>query len=864
MSVPKKLLHPRPDKWRSTYINLNGEWDFSLDAPTYDRRITVPFSWASPLSGIAENHKGTGYYRRTLTLDTEGMHPFLIIGAANYECEVLLNGTTLATHRGGYMPIEVDLFFAWKEGENLLEIRVTDKDIGGQTYGKQAYGAIRGIWQTVYLELRPAAYLADFFIRTSTDGTVTIDCTPSRDAVAPHFFADFGGISAEDDHGRITLHFDDPHLWSTEDPFLYEGVIRMESEAGSDTVHTYFGIREIGIDTDRDGIPHLTLNKKPIYIRGVLDQAYHPEGFFTLPSDEDCEEEILRVKRLGLNCARIHVKSEEPRKLYAADRNGILLLQDFPCFWPAPTAEFCEQYERELVEAVIRDRNHPAIILWIVFNESWGLLSFGKEKDGSNMARILPATEPWVRRCFHLVKALDPTRLVEDNSPCRNDHIVTDINSWHFYINDREELRQNLRTYANGTAAGSSHNFIPPNRQEKLLPLLNSECGFVWGIDGGAGDCDLAWQYLMMMNEFRLEPRLCGFVYTQLHDVTNEFNGYYRIDNTEKVFGFDGVFDGMSIHDLHSDLFLAYDAAPGRTVKGGERIETPLLLSSVYDYEAKEEMVALCEYIALEKNGKRTCIASERFTVTDTSRGVHPLDTTAFTAPCEDTLVILGLTLLEGERTVMRSFAVIDCEGTDARSHTVALDDIEADGFDRTFPCIAGEKWNALGKGTATFTLDCRDIPFDISEGFTLRFEASARPTYRRDLPGGANRPISFSLGAPILDPAEKPNSFPMTDMCDHPVTMLSVAIGDLPAVSYPLPYAPADCRGVLSHMYQPNARRIDESGSYGTLIEIRIDGADAKTLPDRFSVALSSDGGLSLFGRKSGRYPTAVTVTES
>ena len=169
-----------------------------------------------------------------------------------------------------------------------------------------------------------------------------------------------------------------------------------------------------------------------------------------------------------------------------------------------------------------------------------------------------------------------------------------------------------------------------------------------------------------------------------------------------------------------------------------------------------------------------------------------------------------------------------------------------------------------MGKGTATFTLDCRDIPFDISEGFTLRFEASARPTYRRDLPGGANRPISFSLGAPILDPAEKPNSFPMTDMCDHPVTMLSVAIGDLPAVSYPLPYAPADCRGVLSHMYQPNARRIDESGSYGTLIEIRIDGADAKTLPDRFSVALSSDGGLSLFGRKSGRYPTAVTVTES
>ena len=105
-NTTKKILHPRPDQWREEFINLNGEWEFSFDAPTYDRRITVPFSWASPLSGIGEDVRGTGYYRRTLSLDIGGMHPFLIVGAADYECEVFLNGQALFSHRGGYMEIE--------------------------------------------------------------------------------------------------------------------------------------------------------------------------------------------------------------------------------------------------------------------------------------------------------------------------------------------------------------------------------------------------------------------------------------------------------------------------------------------------------------------------------------------------------------------------------------------------------------------------------------------------------------------------------------------------------------------------------------------------------------------------------------
>ena len=860
MKIPK-LSHPRPERRREHWINLNGTWEFSLDAPTYDRRITVPYSWASPLSGIGENKQGTGYYRRRVSFPLSGGLPYLVIGAVDYECEVSLNGQLLATHIGGYLPVEVDLSPAWQEGENLLEIKARDAEVGGQIRGKQAYGEIRGIWQTVYIEERPRVHLRDIFVRTFCDGRVIIDCTPSAREEGLGYTASFAGmVATNDDDGRITLELPAPRLWTPEDPYLYEGSIALESEEGTDTVYTYFGIREVGTEVGEDGIARVTLNREPLYLQGVLDQGFHPEGYFTLPEDSDCEEEILRVKRLGLNTVRFHAKCEEPLKLYYADRHGLLVLQDFPAYWGDASEARLAEVEATMTDAILRDRNHPAIIQWIVFNESWGIRTTVREGEGGTKMKVLPETEPWVRRLFYLAKALDPTRLVEDNSPCLHDHIVTDINSWHFYEYGYEPLAHEVATRAALAHRGSGDNFIPPYVQGDQ-PLLCSECGFVWGVDGGAGDCDLAWHYKMMINEFRRTPRLTGFIYTQLHDVVNEFNGYYRIDNVNKTFGYEDICEGMSLSELHSEAFLTYEGPPFRVLLPGEEAAIPLSLSIVSTRYARRALRARYRFVALLANGRRIPCGEGELGFTPPGIGLFPIGTATATMPRENATVILTLTLAEGEHPLMHNFTVLDVPAERPDAYTLPLSSLTASGFDRTFTCIGGEKWNGLGAGSVSFTLRKRELPSADDGSFVLRLEASARPTFPKDRRDAADPEIVFNGDNPI-HPLEKRNSFPMTDEAPKPCGRLTVKIGEVSVCENELPPATCDCRGTLSHGYQPNPRRIDEDGSYGRLIEIRVDAATAAALGEEFCVCLASKDGLSLFGRGSGRYPTGIAVT--
>ena len=173
-----------------------------------------------------------------------------------------------------------------------------------------------------------------------------------------------------------------------------------------------------------------------MYKRQVLDQAYHEKGHFTYPTNEDMRDEIWRVKRLGLNLMRIHIKPEDPVKLYWADKLGVMVMEDMPCFWGEPTPKARAAYEREQQAVLERDFNHPSIVSWVVFNETWGLFTGqGEEKC------YLPETQAWVRARYRWTKRFDPTRLVEDNSPCNNDHVESDINSWHFYRNGYEVVR---------------------------------------------------------------------------------------------------------------------------------------------------------------------------------------------------------------------------------------------------------------------------------------------------------------------------------------------------------------------------------------------------------------------------------------
>lgn len=183
--------YPRPDWQRTDWLNLNGEWDFGFDndnqgligrwhdgsTGALNRTITVPFSWASPLSGIGENVQGVAWYRRTVrwTPEAEGSRLFLRFGAVDYECQVWVNQTLVGSHRGGYGTFELEVSSAWKsDQENVIVIRVEDQDEAYQTRGKQGYGEIRGLWQTVWIEARPEQYVDRVQFLTELDGTVTV------------------------------------------------------------------------------------------------------------------------------------------------------------------------------------------------------------------------------------------------------------------------------------------------------------------------------------------------------------------------------------------------------------------------------------------------------------------------------------------------------------------------------------------------------------------------------------------------------------------------------------------------------------------------------------------------------------------
>lgn len=689
--------HPHPHWQRKEWMNLNGEWSFSFDLSNegisnqwfsnseiaYSSKITVPFSWVSPLSGIGSDRKGIGWYRRILKwqpIDSQ-TRLFLRFGAVDYSCDVWINGVHVGSHQGGYGSFEFEVTPYWVEDlDNIIVVRVEDFDHDYQARGKQGYGEIRGIWQPVWLESRPQTYMSDTKFVTTMDGQVNVT---TRIIAQESGSADFTLQFAEDsilhtekldliageNEFKLSIQISDPKLWSPESPYLYEGELQLSGSVGTDIVSTYFGIREIQtVRFDERGYRWITLNGKPIYLNGTLDQSYHKTGYFTYPSDEDMRDEIYLMKRLGLNFVRIHIKPEEPRKLYWADKLGILVMEDMPCFWGNPDEKARAAYELEALEVIERDYNHPSIFSWVMFNETWGLKTNAQDtsltSDVGQQSSYLKETQEWVREKYRWAKRLDPTRIIEDNSPCNYDHVESDINTWHFYINGYDQLRAHLNEVVDKTFPGSDFNCIGGNVQSDA-PLMNSECGNVWGIEGGAGDSDLAWHYRYMMNEFRRHDKLCGFVFTEFRDVTNEFNGYYRLDGSDKDFGYDAFVPGMTISDLHSPDFIVIDAPPCQTVNAKDEVKVPLLRSSFSDKYHGQHLQVKWE-LWYDDLGTRVVAQSDHMSVNWDGYGVAALPALHVTMPKQDAVAVLALSLITNKgETLTRNFITFDVRSGD-------------------------------------------------------------------------------------------------------------------------------------------------------------------------------------------------------
>ncbi len=569
----QRLEHPRPDFERSQWMTLNGQWDFGFDNK-FGSKITVPFCWESELSGIHKTGETNGWYRRTFRIPPEwsGKHAWLHFDAVDEEAQVWVNGHDLGTHHGGYSPFEFDLNNIAKPGDTatvlVRVVDLTDQElpVGKQTPGWYTYTS--GIWQAVWLEARPERYIKTFAITPRRDGErwfIDVDATGDFDGPLQ-----ISGIISipfkfENGHAHGAMEIRNPKLWSPDSPYLYDIALH----AGEDRVKTYFGLRTISRGKFGD-LAHesIFLNGQPVYWRGALDQSFNPKGIYTAPSDEFLKHDMELAKAAGVQFLRIHIKADEPRRLYWADKLGMLIMQDMPsASFQNPSKR--SAWEETMRATIARDRNHPSIFAWVAFNETWGLSYL---RNSQPVYPQNPDTQQWVEAMWKEMKQLDPSRLVEDNSADKHDHVASDINSWHFYIDDYARAKAAIEEVVAKTFAGSTFNFVK-DRVQDTAPLINSEYG---AVSAGGGDRDISYGFHFLTNELRRHEKIQGYIYTELSDIEWEHNGFYNYDRSAKEFGYDAFVPGMTTKDLQGEDFVAYDGPP---VMKAQAFSLPIFVS---------------------------------------------------------------------------------------------------------------------------------------------------------------------------------------------------------------------------------------------------------------------------------------------
>lgn len=546
-----KQEYPRPNMVRESYMGLNGCWDFSINhaeaCDEYDKTILVPFAPESVLSGIGQITQPDQYlhYRKQFTLP-EGFNRgrvLLHFGAVDQECVVYLNGKKLGGHRGGYLPFCFDITEALADGENVITLCARDQtEKAPYARGKQRlakgglcsslfYTPVSGIWKTVWLESVPQDYVTgirmnpryddakiEMQVNTTCAGTAKVKISLEGNAV-------FEGEIETDK--KVCIDLPDFKPWSPDEPNLYDVAVQYKD----DHVESYFGMRIFEKKKDSKGILRFYLNKKPFIFNGLLDQGYWPDGILTPPSDEAYEFDIRKLKAMGYNTLRKHIKIEEERFFYLCDKIGMVVWQDMPngggtynmLFVTAlPNAseriargikdhhykifarddkEGREQFYKELEGMIDLLYNYPCIALWTPFNEGWGQFD----------ARV--ASEK--------IRALDPDRLI--NEACGwFDQGGGDLYSIHNYLRKLKVSPKEDRVVALTEFGGYAY------AQEG-----HTACEKSFGYRGYHSREELTKNYQRLWEEEiypNLKNGLSAAIYTQVSDVEEEVNGVFTYD----------------------------------------------------------------------------------------------------------------------------------------------------------------------------------------------------------------------------------------------------------------------------------------------------------------------------------------------
>jgi beta-galactosidase/beta-glucuronidase len=575
---------------REHWISLDGTWEFGYDdddegvaarwfdqsaSGPFTRQIRVPYPPESPASLIGDRqiHPVVWYRRRipreSLPNGRDGHRVLIHFGAVDFRAQVWFDGQLICRHVGGQTPFTADVTQAMAAGtdEYVLVVRAEDHpDDLEQPRGKQDwrgkphgiwYERTTGIWQPVWAETVPEIHIADVawvsdVPAASLHGEITLDKGPPRNLLleltvrlGEEILAELS-VAMPDKAATVDIPLAALRngqdrarlLWTPEHPTLLdiEVVLRdRQSAAVIDSAASYTGVRTVSV-----GMGSFQLNGQPCYLRAVLNQGYRPQTHLAAEGPAQLRAEVELAKQMGFNAVRVHQKAEDPRFLFWADRLGLMVWAETAAAY-VYSATAVTLLVTEWMDLVRRDRSHPAVVVWVPVNESWGVQDIATSTAQQNFARSLAS----------LTRALDPSRPVMSNEGW--EHVDSDILGLHDYATDPDELRDRYGTsQAAGEVVRSAHG--PQHRRPVLgeqqlrafaegnAPLMITEFGGIslssaagWGYTNASSDSDYATLLRQLFDTLRACRAVAGFCYTQFLDTGQETNGLLFADGTPKL-----------------------------------------------------------------------------------------------------------------------------------------------------------------------------------------------------------------------------------------------------------------------------------------------------------------------------------------
>lgn len=568
--------YPRPQLVRPEWTNLNGEWDFAFDRRDVGKaekwnvhfpqsqKIVVPFTYETKLSGIGiEKDVNVVWYHRKLPVsrkDLSNERLILHMEGCDYYSEIYVNGVMTGSHTGAYSRASYDITDALDDNENYLTVRIEDSRDKSQPRGKQRwlddnygcwYVQTTGIWKTVWLEKVPPVYIQALRLTPSAkkcciDFDMEVNQLPVDNE---KYVAQFRIMDGEKEintvslaleqkkvSGRCFLYGSELHnwgikLWSPEHPNLYDiEVTLVRDEQAVDKVYSYFGLRDICCSKGQ-----ILLNGVPLYERLILDQGYWKDSGLTPPSEEALIEDIDKTLALGYNGVRKHQKVEDERYLYWADVKGLLVWSEVGAFYDF-TEKSITDFTQQWIEIVRENYNHPCIITWTPFNESWGIRQVKTNRQ----------EQEFTEGIYYLTKSLDSTRPVIANDGW--EHTISDIITIHDYAEDGDEF---YRHYMNHIQEILKNERFPSREKAafadgyeyKGQPIMITEYGGIafqtdkgWGYGNQVSDeKEFLNRFKNITEAIKRIPWCCGYCYTQLTDVQQEVNGLLSENRAYKV-----------------------------------------------------------------------------------------------------------------------------------------------------------------------------------------------------------------------------------------------------------------------------------------------------------------------------------------